>query len=176
MFERIPMASSGKIAVRTCRRFGLHSIAVFLDADRSAPHVAFADKAINVGSPEASASYLNAPKHIVSAQETGADAVHPGYGFSAETADFARLCVDAGLVFVGPSAINIPGTGSKIEAERLAAASGLVCVPRYHSDDQSDERRRAAERLGAPPLIKASAGGAVAACAVSMTSQACTTP
>ena len=163
MFERILIANRGEIAVRivrACRRLGLHSIAVFSDADRSAPHVACADEAINIGSPEASASYLNAPKLIAVAQETGAAAVHPGYGFLAENADFARLCVDAGLVFVGPSATNIARMGSKIEAKRLAAASGLACVPGYHDDDQSDERlMHEAERIGAPLLIKASAGG-----------------
>ena len=163
MFERILIANRGEIAVRivrACRRLGLHSIAVFSDADRSAPHVACADEAINIGSPEASASYLNASKLIAVAQETGAEAVHPGYGFLAENADFARLCGDAGLVFVGPSATNIARMGSKIEAKRLAAASGLACVPGYHGDDQSDKRlMHEAERIGAPLLIKASAGG-----------------
>ena len=163
MFERVLIANRGEIAVRViraCRALGLHSIAVFSDADRNAPHVALADEAICIGSSEASASYLNAAKLIAAARETEAEAVHPGYGFLAENADFARLCVEAGLVFVGPSAANIARMGSKIEAKRLAETIGLACVPGYHGDDQSDERfMREAERIGAPLLIKASAGG-----------------
>lgn len=163
MFERVLVANRGEIAVRViraCRALGLHAIAVFSDADRDAPHVAFADEAIHIGNSEASASYLNATKLIAAARATKAEAIHPGYGFLSENAEFARLCEEAELVFVGPSSTNIARMGSKIEAKRLAETVGLACVPGYHGDDQSDERFiREAEHIGAPLLIKASAGG-----------------
>lgn len=163
LYSNVLIANRGEIAVRlirACERLGLRSVAVFSDADATAPYVRLADVAVHIGPPEAGASYLNVDRIIDAAERAGAEAIHPGYGFLAENADFARRCVDSGLVFVGPSADIIAAMGAKIEAKRIATAAGIACVPGYHGDDQSDARfQREAERIGTPLLIKASAGG-----------------
>ncbi|HIF10887.1 MAG TPA: ATP-grasp domain-containing protein, partial [Sneathiellales bacterium] len=146
--------------IRACARLGLRSVAVYSDADVDALHVQLADEAVNIGPPEARASYLDGDKIIDAARLTGAEAIHPGYGFLAENAGFASRCVEAGLVFVGPSPDAIATMGDKIEAKRIAIGAGVECVPGYHGDDQSDEGLlREAEKIGMPLLIKASAGG-----------------
>ena len=163
LFTNVLIANRGEIAVRlirACARLGLQSIAVFSDADDDAPHLQLADEAVNIGPAEARASYLAAERIIDAALRTGAQAIHPGYGFLAENADFARRCIEAGLVFVGPSPDIIASMGAKIEAKRIAMDAGIGCVPGYHGDDQSDATLlREAERIGTPLLIKASAGG-----------------
>jgi 3-methylcrotonyl-CoA carboxylase alpha subunit len=157
------IANRGEIALRimrTCARLGLRTIAVYSDADASAPHVKAADEAIRIGPPPARASYLDAKAIIAAAQQASADAIHPGYGFLSENAAFARACDEAGLIFIGPSAIAVERMGSKIESKRIAEAAGVPTVPGYHGDDQSPASlAKAAKGIGFPILIKASAGG-----------------
>ena len=145
---------------RTAQAMGISTVAVFSDADARAPFVNLADRAVRIGPAPASESYLRIDRLIEAAQKTGADAVHPGFGFLAENADFARACVQAGLVFVGPSESAIRAMGSKRDAKRIAAAAGVPVVPGAESDDQSVAgiARRALE-VGFPLLLKASAGG-----------------
>jgi acetyl/propionyl-CoA carboxylase alpha subunit len=157
------IANRGEIALRimrTCARLGVRTIAVYSDADASAPHVKGADEAIRIGPPPARASYLDTKAIIAAAKQAGADAIHPGYGFLSENAAFARACDDAGLIFVGPSAVAVERMGSKIESKRIADAAGVPTVPGYHGDDQSlAVLAKAAKAIGFPILIKASAGG-----------------
>nr|WP_276522255.1 acetyl-CoA carboxylase biotin carboxylase subunit [Kallotenue papyrolyticum] len=157
------IANRGEIAVRiirACRELGLRSVAVYSEADRAALHVRLADEAYPIGPAPAVESYLRIERIIAVAQQAGADAIHPGYGFLSERAPFARACEQAGIIFVGPPAEAIERMGSKIEAKRLAAAHDVPVVPGYDGDDQSPERLMAeAERIGFPLLIKASAGG-----------------
>jgi len=159
----ILIANRGEVAVRlirACHDEGLDAVAVYSDVDRDAPHVRVADKAIHIGPAEAAASYLNGEALIKAAQTTGADAIHPGYGFLAENADFAQACIDAGLTFVGPKPTIIRQMGSKIAAKAAAEAAGIPVIPGYHVDGTTDaELTAAAGRIGAPLLIKASAGG-----------------
>ena len=146
--------------IRTARAMGIRTIAVYSDADRDAPHVHEADTAFHIGPAEALHSYLNAERIIETAVKAGADAVHPGYGFLSENADFAADCETAGLRFVGPSAELISTMGSKIEAKKHAIAAGVPVVPGYNGTDQSDEVMCAqAAEIGFPVLIKASGGG-----------------
>ena len=163
LFSSVLIANRGEIAVRlirACERLGLRSVAVYSEADAGAPHVQLADAAVDIGPAQARASYLDTKRIIDAARRTGAEAIHPGYGFLAENADFARRCIDAGLVFVGPSPDIIAAMGAKIEAKRIATEAGVACVPGYHGDDQSDATLlREAQRIGTPLLIKASAGG-----------------
>ncbi len=163
MFQRILIANRGEIAcrvIRTCREMGIATTAVFSEADRGARHADAADDAVCIGPPEAAASYLNADAVIAAAKSVNADAVHPGYGFLSENADFAAGCADAGLTFIGPSADVIRCMGSKIEAKAAAEQAGLPVVPGYYGTDQDDGLLSAeARRIGAPVLIKASAGG-----------------
>ncbi len=162
-FTKVLIANRGEIAVRlikACANLNLQSVAVFSDADENALHVQLADEAIHIGPAEARSSYLDAERIIAAALKTGAGAIHPGYGFLAENADFAQRCSDAGLAFVGPSPNVIASMGAKIEAKRIAEQAGVSCVPGYHGDDQSDATLlKEAERIGTPLLIKASAGG-----------------
>ena len=162
-FNKVLIANRGEIAIRlirACHKLNLKAVAVFSDADENALHVALADEAIHIGASEARASYLDADKIIQAALQTGAGAIHPGYGFLSENADFAQRCGDAGIVFVGPSPEVIASMGAKIEAKRIAEKAGVHCVPGYHGDDQSDAMlMQEAERIGTPLLIKASAGG-----------------
>src|SRR5204863_7691654 len=134
--------------------------AVYSDADRRSPHTAAADRAIAIGPPPAAESYLSIPRILEAAKTSGADAVHPGYGFLSESAAFAAACEQAGLIFVGPPSDVIARMGSKIEARRLMRAAGVPVVPGETSDDQSDEALdQLFARVGLPAVVKASAGG-----------------
>jgi len=157
------IANRGEIAVRiirTCQRMGIRSVAVYSDADRDALHVRLADEAIRIGPPPPRDSYLKVHAIIAAAQQAGADAIHPGYGFLSERLELAEAAAKAGLIFVGPSPGPLSGMGSKIEAKALAAQHGVPSVPGYAGDDQSNERLLAeAKAIGFPLMVKASAGG-----------------
>ena len=163
MFSKILIANRGEIAcrvIRTARRLGIHTVAVYSDADAKALHVEMADEAINIGPAPARDSYLRAEAILDAAKRTGAEAIHPGYGFLSENAAFAEACADAGVVFIGPPASSIRAMGGKSEAKALMETAGVPLVPGYHGEDQSPELLRAeAKRIGFPVLIKASAGG-----------------
>lgn len=161
--KRLLVANRGEIAcrvIRTCRRLGIESVAVFSDADRFALHSKTADLACHIGGASASESYLNAQAIIDAALRVKADAIHPGYGFLSESTELIRLCIDHGIVFVGPSLESIADMGSKIEAKAIAEHLGIPTVPGYNGDDQSaDTLENKATAIGFPVLIKASAGG-----------------
>lgn len=163
LFSSLLIANRGEIAcriMRTARRLGMRTIAVYSEADEHAQHVKLADVAHLLGPAPAIESYLNIDAVLAVAKATGARAIHPGYGFLSENAEFAEACASQNVVFVGPGAEAIRLMGSKIEAKRLVAAAGTPVVPGYHEDDQSDARLLAAAReIGFPVLIKASAGG-----------------
>ena len=162
-FDTLLVANRGEIAcrvIRTARRMGLRTVAVFSEADRDAFHVAEADVAVAIGPAPARESYLDGAKILAAARRTGAGAIHPGYGFLSENADFAEACAAAGVVFVGPPAAAMRAMGSKAAAKALMARSGVPLVPGYHGDDQDDAAlAAAAETIGYPVLVKASAGG-----------------
>ncbi|QWB25404.1 MULTISPECIES: acetyl/propionyl/methylcrotonyl-CoA carboxylase subunit alpha [Streptomyces] len=158
MFETVLVANRGEIAVRvirTLRSMGVRSVAVFSDADADARHVREADTAVRIGPAPASESYLSAERLLEAAARTGAQAVHPGYGFLAENAAFARACTEAGLVFIGPPADAISLMGDKIRAKETVMAAGVPVVPGGRDPDLAE----AARELGAPVLLKPSAGG-----------------
>jgi len=162
-FHKILIANRGEIALRvmrTARALGYRTVAVFSSADRSARHVAQADQAVHIGEALPVHSYLNIEAIIAAAQASGADAVHPGYGFLAENEDFAQACRDAGLVFIGPSPEAIAAMGNKARAKQLMTDAGVPCIPGYQGEDQ-DEARLCAEarKIGFPLMIKATAGG-----------------
>ncbi len=157
------IANRGEIAVRiirTCRQRGIRTVAVFSEADRTAPHVQLADRAVCIGPPASSASYLVAETILEAARATGADAIHPGYGFLSEQAAFAESCADAGLLFVGPSPAAIRAMGDKTAARALMARAGVPMAPGTPDavDDPGEAEALAAE-IGYPVLIKAAAGG-----------------
>ncbi len=161
MIRKILIANRGEIAcriIRTCREMGIQTAAVYSDADARALHVEMADEAVHLGASPAAESYLHVEKLIAAARRVGADAVHPGYGFLAENAGFARAVLAADLIFIGPPPEAIELMGSKRGAKLLL--KGIPVVPGYTGDDQSDERLLAeAERIGCPIMVKASAGG-----------------
>jgi 3-methylcrotonyl-CoA carboxylase alpha subunit len=163
MIGSLLIANRGEIAVRimrTCRRLGIHTVAVYSDADRDALHVAIADEAIRIGPSPARDSYLRTDAIMQAAARVGADGIHPGYGFLSEKPDLARLCVEEGRVFVGPSADRIAAMGPKIDSKLIADRAGVPSVPGYLGDDQSTQRLAdEAERIGFPLMVKASAGG-----------------
>ncbi len=163
MFRAILIANRGEIAVRiirTARRMGIRTVAVFSDADRHALHVALADAAYPIGPAPARDSYLRIDRIVEAARRSGADAIHPGYGFLSENADFAEACTAAGLVFIGPPPSAIRAMGSKSAAKTLMGRAGVPLVPGYHGEDQDPALlEREAGRIGYPVLIKASAGG-----------------
>jgi 3-methylcrotonyl-CoA carboxylase alpha subunit len=163
VFGKILIANRGEIAcrvIRTARRLGIATVAVYSEADRDALHVELADEAWLIGPPPARESYLNIPAILDAARASGAEAVHPGYGFLSENAEFAEACAAAGLVFVGPPAAAIRAMGSKAAAKELMLRHGVPLLPGYHGDDQDPARLvDEAERIGFPILIKASAGG-----------------
>ncbi len=163
MLESVLIANRGEIAcrvIRTARRLGLRTIAVYSEADRGALHTRLADVAVPVGPAAARESYLDVERILEAARATGAQSVHPGYGFLSENAGFARACRDAGIVFVGPPVEAILRMGSKSEARRLMAAAGVPVLPGYDGDEQTTERLEAeSQRLGWPLLIKPTAGG-----------------
>jgi acetyl-CoA carboxylase biotin carboxylase subunit len=164
MFTRVLIANRGEIArrvIRACRALGVETVAVFSEADASASHVTDADRAVAIGPPPAAASYLNVDAILGAARHSGAEAIHPGYGFLSENAEFARRCEAAGLVFIGPPADAIERMGDKVAARRLMAAAGVPVVPGtpgYLADDPGDAEAQA-RAVGFPLFIKAAAGG-----------------
>ena len=161
--RKILVANRGEIAVRiirACREMGIPTVAIYSDADAAAPHVWLADEALPVGPAEAAQSYLNVERVLDAAHRSGAQAIHPGYGFLAESAGFAAACVEAGLVFIGPPADVIRNLGDKSRARRLADAAGVPVVPAVDEPGADDGAVRvAALRLGLPVVLKAAAGG-----------------
>ncbi|WP_245708654.1 acetyl-CoA carboxylase biotin carboxylase subunit [Ruania alba] len=166
MFTRVLIANRGEIAVRiahTLRRLGVTSIAVYSDADDGAPHVWAADVAVHIGPARASESYLNVPAIIDAARRTGAEAVHPGYGFLSESTELARACADAGLMFIGPGVEALDVMGSKIRAKERVAGAGVPVIEGATENGTGAGSDRelldAAAEIGAPLLVKPSAGG-----------------
>ncbi len=163
MFSKILIANRGEIAcrvIKTARRMGIATVAVYSDADRDALHVRLADEAIHIGAAPARESYLLAERIIEAATATGAQAIHPGYGFLSENAAFAQACADNGICFVGPPTSAIEAMGSKSAAKNIMAKANVPLVPGYHGDDQNPELLRAAsDKMGYPVLLKATAGG-----------------
>jgi 3-methylcrotonyl-CoA carboxylase alpha subunit len=162
-FRNLLIANRGEIAVRvirTAKAMGLRTVAVYSEADRDAMHVAMADEAVLLGPARARDSYLNIERVIEAARASGAEAVHPGYGFLSENAEFAQACADAGLVFVGPTAAMMTAMGSKSGSKMLMEKAGVPLVPGYHGEAQDDTTlAKAADKVGFPVLVKASAGG-----------------
>lgn len=163
MFTKILIANRGEIACRvieTCRRLGVRTVAVYSEADAGARHVRLADEAYCIGPAASRESYLRADKILEVATQSGAQAVHPGYGFLSENEGFAESCAANGIVFIGPPVAAIHAMGSKSAAKSLMEAAGVPLVPGYHGDDQNpDHLHTQADRIGYPVLIKASAGG-----------------
>ncbi len=163
MFKKILIANRGEIACRvaaTARRMAIKTVAVYSDADADAKHVTACDEAVHIGGSAPKDSYLRWQRIIAAAKATGAEAIHPGYGFLSENEEFAQACADAGLVFIGPSAPAIKAMGLKAESKRLMEKAGVPLVPGYHGSDQNPALlQREADRIGYPVLIKASAGG-----------------
>ena len=163
MFDKILIANRGEIACRvmkTAKKMGIKTVAVFSDADRNALHVKMADEAVNIGPPPANQSYINIDKVIAAVKETSAKAVHPGYGFLSENSKFAKALADIGVIFVGPPENAIESMGDKITSKKIAQEAGVNTVPGYMgviNDD--DEALRISKKIGYPVMIKASAGG-----------------
>ena len=163
MFKKILIANRGEIACRvaaTARRMAIQTVAVYSDADAGAKHVGACDEAVHIGGSAPGESYLRWERIIEAARATGAEAIHPGYGFLSENEEFARACVKAGLIFIGPPASAIQAMGLKAESKQLMEKAGVPLVPGYHGSDQDPALlQREADRIGYPVLIKASAGG-----------------
>src|SRR5574341_1465226 len=163
MFRSVLIANRGEIAVRiirTCRDLGIETVAVYSDADRRALHVLEADRAVHIGGSTPGESYLNIEAIVEAAKSSGAEAIHPGYGLLSENASFAQACLDARLVFIGPSASAIAAMGDKAAARELVSARGVQTVPGYAGDSQeAPELLKQAKRIGFPVMIKAAAGG-----------------
>ena len=163
MFKKILIANRGEIACRvaaTCRKLGVRTVAVYSDADANAKHVLACDDAVHIGAAAPKESYLRGDRIIEAALATGAQAVHPGYGFLSENEGFAQACADAGLVFIGPPPSAIKAMGLKAESKQLMDKAGVPLVPGYHGAGQEPAMlKREADRIGYPVLIKASAGG-----------------
>ncbi|KUF42334.1 3-methylcrotonyl-CoA carboxylase [Comamonas kerstersii] len=163
MFKKILIANRGEIACRvaaTAKRLGIQTVAVYSDADAQAKHVAACDEAVHIGGNAPKDSYLCWERILDAALQTGAQAIHPGYGFLSENEDFANACAQAGLVFIGPPASAIRAMGLKAESKQLMEKAGVPLVPGYHGTDQNPELLQSeADRIGYPVLIKASAGG-----------------
>ena len=163
MFKKVLIANRGEIAlrvIRACRELGLETVAVYSEADRESLHVRFADDDVCIGPPPSRQSYLKIPNIIAAAEITGADAIHPGYGFLAENAEFADICKASNIVFIGPTGDQIRQMGDKATARRLAAEAGVPTVPGSPGTiDDPDEAQAFAESIGFPVIIKATAGG-----------------
>ncbi|MGH8631013.1 MAG: acetyl-CoA carboxylase biotin carboxylase subunit, partial [Burkholderiales bacterium] len=163
MFDKILIANRGEIAVRvarTAKRLGIRTVAVYSEADASALHVEACDEARLIGSALARDSYLRIERILEAARQSGAQAIHPGYGFLSENAGFARACAKAGIVFIGPPAAAIQAMGSKSAAKALMELADVPLVPGYHGEKQdAASLKNEAERIGYPVMIKASAGG-----------------
>ncbi|MBS0525790.1 MAG: acetyl-CoA carboxylase biotin carboxylase subunit [Proteobacteria bacterium] len=162
-FSTVLVANRGEIAwrvMRTARAMDYRTVAVYSDADQGAPHVAFADKAVRIGPPPVGESYLSIDRILEAAHTSGADAIHPGYGFLSENAEFATACEKAGLVFIGPPPAAIAAMGNKAAAKRRMIEAGVPCVPGYQGADQSDGNlEKEARKIGLPVMVKAAAGG-----------------
>jgi urea carboxylase len=162
VFTKVLIANRGAIAcriIRTLRRLGIRSVAVFSEADAGSLHVAQADEAVCIGAAAATSSYLNSAALIAAARQTGAQAIHPGYGFLSENAEFAAQCAAAGLEFIGPSPENIRAFGLKHTARELARLQGVPLVPGSGILTDLDAARHAAAAIGFPLMVKATAGG-----------------
>jgi 3-methylcrotonyl-CoA carboxylase alpha subunit len=163
MFERVLIANRGEIAcrvIRTCRRLGIHTIAVYSEADKDAQHVRLADEAWPIGGPRPADSYLRGDVILDVAKKSGAQAIHPGYGFLSENTGFARACIDASIAFIGPRPESIDAMGSKAAAKALMEKHQVPLVPGYHGDDQdTNVLAEQARKTGFPLMIKAAAGG-----------------
>ena len=163
MFKKILIANRGEIAlriIRTCKEMGIKTVAVYSTADENSLHVKFADEAVCIGPPESSKSYLNIPQILAAVEVTGAEAIHPGYGFLAENAKFAKLCQEAGIKFIGPKPEHIEKMGDKATARKTMKAAGVPIVP--GSDgiiENMEDAREYARKIGYPVMIKATAGG-----------------
>lgn len=161
--KKVLVANRGEIAVRViraAREFGLQTVAVYSDADARAKHVLLADEAIHIGGSEPAQSYLNVEEILQAAAATGADAIHPGYGFLSERAEFSDACAAKGITFIGPSGDAMRALGSKIQAKKLAVAANVPITPGFFEPEATpDQLREAAERIGYPVMLKASAGG-----------------
>jgi geranyl-CoA carboxylase alpha subunit len=162
-FSKVLVANRGEIAwrvMRTARAMGYRTVAVYSDADKDAPHVAFADEAVRIGPPPVGESYLSIERILEAAHSSGADAIHPGYGFLSENEAFATACERAGLIFIGPPPAAIAAMGNKAAAKRRMIEAGVPCVPGYQGADQSDANLEAeARKIGLPVMVKAAAGG-----------------
>jgi geranyl-CoA carboxylase alpha subunit len=162
-YAKILIANRGEIAwrvMRTAKAMGYRTVAVYSDADKEAPHVAFADEAVRIGPPPVGESYLSIDRILEAAHKSGADAIHPGYGFLSENEGFAAACEKAGIVFIGPPAAAIAAMGNKAAAKRRMIEAGVPCVPGYQGADQSDGNlEREARKIGLPVMVKAAAGG-----------------
>src|SRR5436190_2041688 len=163
MITSLLIANRGEIAcrvIRTAQRLGVRTVAVYSDADAKALHVRMADEAVHIGASPARESYLVGGKIIEAAKSTGAEAVHPCYGFLSENADFAQAVIDAGLIWVGPKPVSILAMGLKDAAKKLMADAGVPVTPGYLGEDQDPKRlKKEADAIGYPVLIKAVAGG-----------------
>jgi len=163
VFSKILIANRGEIAcrvIRTAKRMGVATVAVYSDADARAPHVLMADEAVRLGPAPAAESYLKAELILLAAEQTGAEAIHPGYGFLSERESFAKACAEAGIAFIGPPPNRIAARGDKIESKKLAQAAGVNVVPGYLGEiADTDEAVRIASDIGYPVMMKASAGG-----------------
>jgi acetyl-CoA carboxylase biotin carboxylase subunit len=163
MLKKVLVANRGEIAVRiikACQELGINTVAIYSDVDKKAPHVQLADVTISLGDPTPLQSYLNIPKIIKLAQEVGAEAIHPGYGFLAENPDFANSCNDIGIKFIGPSFKVISLMGDKIEAKKIMEKAGVPVIPGYHGVKQDNKSLiEEGKKIGFPLLVKAAAGG-----------------
>ena len=163
MFTKILIANRGEIACRviaTARKMGIQTVAVYSEADKEARHVALADEAVCIGPAASRESYLVADKIIAAAQQTGAQAIHPGYGFLSENAEFSKRCEESGIVFIGPKHHSIAAMGDKIASKKLAEKAGVHCIPGVNDAIESPEKAvEIAQGIGYPVMIKASAGG-----------------
>src|SRR5690348_11857253 len=162
MFTRVLVANRGEIAVRVIRalhELGIEAVAVHSTADEDSLHVRLADRSVRIGPPAAAASYLNIPAVVSAAETTGCEAVHPGYGFLSENADFVRACEENDLVFIGPPADVMERMGDKVRAKAEMRAAGVPLVPGTDGTASADAALAAAEELGFPVLLKAAAGG-----------------
>jgi geranyl-CoA carboxylase alpha subunit len=162
-FGKILVANRGEIAwrvMRTAKAMGYRTVAVYSDADKDAPHVTFADEAVRIGPPLVGESYLSIDRILEAAHKSGADAIHPGYGFLSENEAFATACEKAGLVFIGPPPASIAAMGNKAAAKRRMIDAGVPCVPGYQGADQGDANLgKEARKIGLPVMVKAAAGG-----------------
>jgi acetyl-CoA carboxylase biotin carboxylase subunit len=164
MFSRILIANRGEIAlriIRACHEMGIEAVAVYSEADRGAPYLQLADEAICIGPAESAKSYLNIPRIISAAEITDVEAIHPGYGFLAENVEFARICGECGITFIGPPVEAMRLLGDKVRARALAAEANVPVVPGSDSALENDsDALKLANKMGYPVIIKAAAGAA----------------